>query len=71
MKPVMAGLGIGLAGAVPFTRLLQSFLFGVTPTSPPAFVAAVLVLLAGALLAAYVPARRATRIDPLVAVRGE
>jgi putative ABC transport system permease protein len=65
------GMALGLAGALAVTRLLTSFLHGVTPTDPVTFAAVGLVLSAVALLACYAPARRATRIDPLVALRDE
>jgi ABC-type antimicrobial peptide transport system permease subunit len=69
MMPVMLGAGIGLAAAIATTRVLQSFLFEVRPLDPAAFVAAVAVLAVVALVAAYGPARRATRVDPLQALR--
>jgi predicted permease len=69
----LAGTGmiLGVAGALAVTRLLASFLHGVTPTDPVTFGSVGLVLSAVALLACYGPARRATRIDPLVALRDE
>jgi ABC-type antimicrobial peptide transport system permease subunit len=69
MRSVLAGAAIGLAGSLAATRLLQSFLFEVQPLDPAAFGAALAVLITVALLAAYVPARRATRVDPLRALR--
>jgi putative ABC transport system permease protein len=63
------GVAVGLAGAFAATRLLQSFLFGVAPLDPRAFAAAALVLLALAAAAAFGPARRAARLDPLQALR--
>jgi predicted permease len=70
---VLAGIGIvaGLAGAFAVTRYLSSLLFGITPLDPATFVAVALVFAAVALLASYVPARRATSVDPLVALRSE
>jgi putative ABC transport system permease protein len=66
-----AGLGAGLAGALAATRVLDDLLFGVRPNDP-ATLATVCVMLLGVLLvAAYMPARRATRVDPLVALRAD
>jgi putative ABC transport system permease protein len=69
MLLVGAGTLVGLIGSVAVTRVLGSLLFEVRPTDPAALVAAAGVLLAVALLASYIPARRATRVDPLVALR--
>ena len=71
VRIVGAGLIAGLAGAALVTRVLQRFLFGVTPTDPVAFTIVTLLLLAVGLLAAWLPARRATRIDPWAALRAE
>ena len=71
LRIVAAGLIVGLAGAAGVTRVLQRFLFGVTPTDPIAFTIVTLLLMAVGLLAAWVPARRATRIDPWAALRAE
>jgi putative ABC transport system permease protein len=68
---VGGGLIIGLAGAAGVTRVLRTFLFEVTPTDPGAFTIVTLLLLAVGLLAAWLPARRATRIDPCTALRAE
>jgi putative ABC transport system permease protein len=67
----LSGIGLGLAGAIALTRLMQRMLFGVTPTDPATFCAVPLVLLAVALVAGLLPARRAARIDPTVALRHE
>jgi putative ABC transport system permease protein len=66
---VAAGCGIGLAGSLVLSRSIRSLLFEVGPGDPTTF-STVLLLLAGiALLACYVPARRATRVDPVIALR--
>ena len=69
----LAALGVlfGLAAAAALTRLIQNLLFGIRPFDPPAYALAVAVLMACAALACYAPARRATRIDPLAALRQE
>jgi predicted permease len=66
-----AGAAVGLGGALAGSRLLTALLFEVTPTDPATLAGACIVLLAAALLAAYVPARRATRVDPAQALRAE
>ncbi|HTG94374.1 MAG TPA: ADOP family duplicated permease, partial [Pyrinomonadaceae bacterium] len=71
MKMAMAGVAIGLVAAFGLTRLMSSMLFGVRPTDPLTFTAIASVLLLVALLATYLPARRATKVDPLTALRSE
>jgi predicted permease len=71
LRIVVAGLIVGLAGAAGVTRVLQRFLFGVTPTDPIAFTIVTLLLMAVGLMAAWLPARSATRIDPCAALRAE
>jgi predicted permease len=65
------GLGIGLAGALGVTRLMESVLFGIGPRDPVAFVAMPLILAAAAVLASYLPARRAMAVDPVETMRAE
>jgi len=67
----LCGVAIGVAGAFGLTRLLSGFLFNVSATDPATFAAVALLLTATAVAASYVPARRATRVDPLVALRAE
>ncbi len=69
LRMAAIGLLVGLAGALVLTRALRTFLFGVTATDGATFVFACLVLTGAAFLASYFPARRATRVDPLVALR--
>jgi predicted permease len=71
MGPVLLGVMVGLAGAVGLTRLLVSFLFGVTPTDALTLATVSIGLILVALIACCIPARRATKVDPLVALRYE
>ncbi len=71
MRLTLLGIAFGTAGAFALTRLMKSFLFHVTPTDPATFVEVALFLFLVALLASYIPARRATRVDPVVALRYE
>jgi len=65
----VAGVVLGLGGAVALTRLLQDLLFQVSPTDPPTFIGIAILFVLVALTASYIPARRAARVDPMVALR--
>jgi ABC-type antimicrobial peptide transport system permease subunit len=71
MALAVVGIAIGLAGAFALTRLLANQLYSITPTDPATFVGVSLLLAAIALVATLVPALRATRVDPVVALREE
>ena len=71
MRPVVLGALIGIAGCAAVSQVLKSMLFGISAHDPVAFVAVPLILLAVALVASYIPARRATQVDPMVALRYE
>ena len=71
LRTIFIGLAIGLAGSLLLTRAMGSMLFGVTAADPMTFAAVVLLLIGAALLACYIPARRAAKVDPMVALRYE
>lgn len=71
LRMTFTGLGLGVAAALGLTRLLVGFLYGIKPTDPFTFMAVSALLCCVAFLASYVPARRASRVDPIVALRYE
>jgi len=71
MKMALIGLVLGLIGALFVSRVLVGMLYGISPTDPLTFTGVSIVLLVVALLACLIPARRATRVDPIVALRAE
>jgi putative ABC transport system permease protein len=71
MKLAFIGVAIGLAASLALTRTMKTLLFGVSPTDPPTFAGIALLLVAVALAACWIPARRATKVDPLTALRHE
>jgi putative ABC transport system permease protein len=70
-RTILVGIGIGLAGSLALTQMMASQLFGVTTTDPLTYFAVIALLVLTALLACYIPARRATRVDPMIALRYE
>jgi putative ABC transport system permease protein len=71
MALTLTGIGLGIAGAWTVTRFLSTMLYGVKPTDPVTFVAVSLILACAASVAGYIPARRAAKVDPMVALRYE
>jgi ABC-type antimicrobial peptide transport system permease subunit len=71
LTPVVVGLALGMAAGLGVSRLMSSVLYGVAPTDPLTYAGVVAILTGAALLACVAPARRAARVDPLVALRAE
>ena len=71
LKIVLIGVAIGLAGAFILTRVLSNLVFGISVTDPPTFVSMSLLFIVISLLASYLPARRAAKVDPIIALRSE
>jgi ABC-type antimicrobial peptide transport system permease subunit len=71
VKLAVAGMTLGLVAAAGLARLMSSLLYGISPLDPPTYVAVAIVLLLAAVLASYLPARRAASIDPMLALKGD
>ena len=71
MHPILAGIGAGILGAAALTRFIGTLLYGVSPLDPLTFAAVIVLLAIVGLIACWIPARRATRVDPLTALRAE
>jgi ABC-type antimicrobial peptide transport system permease subunit len=71
MLLALTGVAVGVGGAIGLTRLLKTLLYGITPTDPSTFILVAFILSAVALLACWLPARRAAKVDPMVALRCE
>jgi len=71
LTPVIVGVGLGVVGALAATRLVRSLLIGVEPTDPVSLAGGAAMLILAAVLAAYLPARRAMQVDPVQALRSE
>ena len=71
MKLTLIGIALGLMGAVASTRLLRDMLFGIKPVDPLTFAGMTFLLICISLVACFLPARRATKVDPMNVLRGE
>jgi ABC-type antimicrobial peptide transport system permease subunit len=71
MRAVLPGVAVGIVGGLALSRLLRGMLYGVSAADPVTFVAVAMLLTGVALVAAWLPARRATRVDPMSAIRAE
>lgn len=71
LRPIAIGMAAGLAGSLALNRLLAQLVYGVSTSDPVVFASAAFFLTVAALLASYIPARQATRMDPLLALRAD